>query len=1362
MNYLSKITVTLLGIFPAVLSALNEPGNLLKDFELNSPKENWNCKQNVQRQTIEAFEGLADTLCYLTGKSGTTLSQPVAVKENTWYTMAFLFRTRGEYAKDKTYAYNLLAGILPEGETSIWKGMETRTFGGSHEWNRGVVFFNSGKNRTVTPFVAFLGNSEWDVGRIFLRETTPEDFRTNAVLDPGFERSAPGMIPVEFRRTGKSKDSVVSVCSGTDAKSGKQALKVQFTDSLRLVGGRFLAKAGDKFKAGIYLKASEKVFATLLVTGTAPRSKIRRLRRLEVGQEWTFLSVEGVVPATGTGTAIHPLQIYLSLESGKKGAKATVWGDDVSFDLSSPSEAQAGTERPRIWNDSFETGPYGWQISFYEDPRYTGTQTRGYALDNTTAGHGTHSLRIQKSRMPEELKKLCRINSMPLRIDNEKKYIFSFMAKADRPTTIAAAFPYKGIGTFQITEKWQRFYSAPVQPGRWYVRPGYNRIRLTSPLDGSTIWLDAFQLEAADTPSPFRPFADYEAGIFFEDYYKIFPLNGKRNLQIMAVSHHVSQEGTMELKITDFFGKTCFRSSRPVTLEAGKAAHWKQELQLNRPGYFRAEISLLDRNRKKLAENITTYAVLAPPRDIAYPESWCGILGGLDDSGRRGSREAHIRLTGASLDEALETIRSIGYKWIRIMGIGNWRNTEPVRGTYEWKWDEYLTTLKKHRFGILAEYLSHDAQPWSNSGVTVKEKLQGGFHYTAKAEDVAKFSVDFARRYRGKIDSINLMNETNGYPPEEYLKIMKAVYTTFKKEAPEILVQGPGYPSDCLPQLAGEDTTWITRALKLGLNDYNDVMGIHPYDVGHPFSLSVIMPDSVELLLTKVNKTFAETRRLQVEKFKKEYKNNRVWDTESGAIFNTLPQWMNSPSEIRLPWYTEQVASARMIRWNILRMAMGIERHFHFMFHFPTLPYHVLDLLNVDGTPRSGVAPLSTFYRLLDGSRFIGCHKLNGTTHLYVFRDHDGKTVAAYWDPVLENKPAGGIRFPRNSNITEALDMTGNPVRSDNGLYPLSDMPVYLKSGLPPEQFLQKLEKSEISLESFRSVLAPAQDSKGNLVLEAAALNLGTVPVKHIKIKLSDKREGVLTDIPPKGRKSIRFPLNGTAPGALSFEADFTGSNDRQHISMNKTLFQLKAAQKPAVPDGRIGKKEYSSVWSREFLPVGRGKPGPLSATLYASWLPDRLQFAIDVKDRTPITAGKGEAVSLGDGVELYLDFAPGKNPFSPLYPEEAVRISVNPAFPESPAFERNGLPAKTAVPFFDFEKVKAASSRTKDGYIVELEIPVKKALHPHQLLGFNFAVMDHGNTPEPNRGLSLAKKACWNSVLEFELLRLDAGKQKK
>ena len=70
---------------------------------------------------IESFEGLAEPLYYLSGKSGGVLSQTVSVKPDTWYTMQFLFRAHGKYASDPTYKYNLLAGFLPEGESDFWK-----------------------------------------------------------------------------------------------------------------------------------------------------------------------------------------------------------------------------------------------------------------------------------------------------------------------------------------------------------------------------------------------------------------------------------------------------------------------------------------------------------------------------------------------------------------------------------------------------------------------------------------------------------------------------------------------------------------------------------------------------------------------------------------------------------------------------------------------------------------------------------------------------------------------------------------------------------------------------------------------------------------------------------------------------------------------------------------------------------------------------------------------------------------------------------------------------------------------------------------------------------------------------------------
>ena len=84
MNLKALFPLLLSLVFSSRLCAFDEPGNLRKDFEMNSPGEIWNIQIPVQRETIESFQGLADPLCYVSGRGRATAGQSVAVKPDTW------------------------------------------------------------------------------------------------------------------------------------------------------------------------------------------------------------------------------------------------------------------------------------------------------------------------------------------------------------------------------------------------------------------------------------------------------------------------------------------------------------------------------------------------------------------------------------------------------------------------------------------------------------------------------------------------------------------------------------------------------------------------------------------------------------------------------------------------------------------------------------------------------------------------------------------------------------------------------------------------------------------------------------------------------------------------------------------------------------------------------------------------------------------------------------------------------------------------------------------------------------------------------------------------------------------------------
>jgi hypothetical protein len=233
--------------------------------------------------------------------------------------------------------------------------------------------------------------------------------------------------------------------------------------------------------------------------------------------------------------------------------------------------------------------------------------------------------------------------------------------------------------------------------------------------------------------------------------------------------------------------------------------------------------------------------------------------------------------------------------------------------------------------------------------------------------------------------------------------------------------------------------------LDFGLNKWNDVHGIHPYDRGHAFHVSRIVCQPFERCISDQpganGRTDYEYLLEQSRRFRAAYPNNAIWDTESGVQFNTVAPWQFSPSEGRFEWYTERLAAARAVRCNILRWSLGVERHFHFMFRF-NLIYHGLDIINIDMTPRSGVAAFAAFNRMLDGGEFERIEELEGGVFTAYFKGWKGEKILVYWTPDHDTDGSvdGIFNLPAGMKIVSAYDMEGRTLEN----LPLSCEPVYV------------------------------------------------------------------------------------------------------------------------------------------------------------------------------------------------------------------------------------------------------------------------------------------------------------------------------
>ncbi len=1041
--------IAVVGLLMAEVFAFDEPGNVLRDFEFDDAARTWGA-ETARRGQIESFEGLADPLYYLEGEGGAHLHQSFSVATQTWYVLSFRYRLSDG---GRGLSSN---GMGPDCLASVASGVEKATYpsrslgglglGASDAWATARLFFQTDDAATASLNVAFRAG-RWQIGRIFVRKATDQDRRSGVSLcDPRFELSPPGDLPFEWRVTGRHDVRRLTVAEG-DVHGGARALRADFAKTLSLVTPMCaFAKSGDELSASVWVKVSRRALVEFKMTN--PNGGVRNFNCHEKQWirpgRWTRLEVTGSPECQPARRGFTGVTFFLNAQAEGDGP-VTLLADDFNYGLSDPTQgARSGDpRRPQLPNASFEQGPFGANAYFQIHPTNVNDGVRRTVdVDDATAAVGTCSLRVRGDGF--------RLETYAFRCNPDEAYTFSFWAKSSRPMRIVAAFPYAGIGEWDVGPDWRR-YAGTCAPGRPFHAPGHCTVRVQTRnvAPDNTLWLDGFQLDYGAEAKPFRAEA-CEIGATFAATYKFFTVGTEPELDI-RLSNGGARPLAGEIVLTerDIRGRVTRTKRLPATVRSGEAHALRTGYAVTDPGYHRVETAFVS-GGAVLCSNVTTYAGLFAPRAVPFGKSWAGILGGFDNSGRRGSTESMVMFTSGSWNDALDALGRVGFKWLRTMACGNWRNTEYPQGTYNWKWDDYLADAKAHGMGVMVEFLGHDAPPWSR-GREIGHPVQGGFTYSMRPADVEKFAEDFARRYAGKFDAVNFINETGDHPPEDYVELMEAAYKGFKRVNPKTVMQGPGFPSSRFPQLVERKgaETWIQRALDCGLNRWNDVHGIHPYDAGHAHRLSSCSRQPTERKVSDAPGANGCSRYAylaeQARRFKAKYANGTVWDSESGALFNTAAPWQSSPHEQTLDWYTERLAAARMVRCNVLRWSVGVERQFYFMFRHFGLLYSGLDLVNLDMTPRAGVAALSTFYRMLDGGTFERIEELPDGTFTAYFRGWQGENILVYWNPDMDTdgQPDGVFELPKGLVRMRALDMEGRELDA----LPLSCEPVYVIYG---------------------------------------------------------------------------------------------------------------------------------------------------------------------------------------------------------------------------------------------------------------------------------------------------------------------------
>ena len=154
----------------------------------------------------------------------------------------------------------------------------------------------------------------------------------------------------------------------------------------------------------------------------------------------------------------------------------------------------------------------------------------------------------------------------------------------------------------------------------------------------------------------------------------------------------------------------------------------------------------------------------------------------------------------AKREHTLQMIHEVGFSWIRqqfawsdieIHGKGDYqdRRNEPYRSAWD-KYDNIVALADQNHLKIIARL---DAPPrWSHEGYADL----GDFGPPAKFENYADFVGAVVERYKGRIQTYQLLNEPNIYPewgnqrvnPEDYARMLCLAYDRAKQIDPSVVI----------------------------------------------------------------------------------------------------------------------------------------------------------------------------------------------------------------------------------------------------------------------------------------------------------------------------------------------------------------------------------------------------------------------------------------------------------------------------------------------------------------------------------------------------------------------------------------------
>jgi hypothetical protein len=717
----------------------------------------------------------------------------------------------------------------------------------------------------------------------------------------------------------------------------------------------------------------------------------------------------------------------------------TLWLDDIVLErveMKVEYHPQISTEGVRNFlpNSSFECGSAGWGSYV---PNLTSWSGNAYQqlgeLDNTTAQHGRNSLRLSLDKaqplkyrwdyfdaVDQPIHTVLAVHAGWVPMQPGKRYVLSCFLKADKPNVPALLLVYQSEGgtrqqAVQVGTEWQRF-SFPFTTNAAFAWTAVGLDLSKSDMQAATLWVDAVQLELADTASEYTPRAEVETAMETPALGNVFtdPEKGMTVGLSLWNGTDTNRKVTGKLVVTDFADQEV--ESREVGREVAPnsaASVQVAGLLSGKRGFFRAHWQPAD-HAVPLAQTLRC-ALIDPYRG--------------DDS-PFGMNHAY------PWDFMLDLCKTAGMTWMRDWSA-KWHTVEAEQGKWDFSTvDPQIDRVLRSKQNCLM-LLPFASAPWSSgadmeavrkeaAGATYREKQ---YVVACPAKDPALFRNYVAKtveHYRDRLTDYEIMNEPLyttyavpqrfGYTMKDYLLLLEDSYETIKATQPKA-------------QVIGGIGTWAGASIVHQFIDdgglkWCDAMDIHLYPVTIP-------PELYEDELAEC-----------WQKMQDRGEAKPIWLTEFGCYADDdpykTPGGIGDATMQRTNWPSERAASEGLVKTAAVFLTHGVTKVFY---HAGTCgPLNGQDgggiFFEYGGAPRKMYVALSALANLLGPAPKPALPRLaNDHLRAHLFQTEAG-AVAIVW--ATSDQPVR-VQLPAGAN---AKDLMGNGIAQRS--VELSATPVYL------------------------------------------------------------------------------------------------------------------------------------------------------------------------------------------------------------------------------------------------------------------------------------------------------------------------------